>query len=172
MNNSPSSMKGVVLGLGSNIGDRLSHLRTAKRELAGVITSLTCSPVYETAALLPEGAPPEWDISFYNMAISGQTTLAPYALLAEVKRIEQALGRTDRGRWGPREIDIDILAYGDTLLATPELTLPHAGLLQRDFALVPFADLWPGWKSADGISAGELAEPMRKTLQKQEQGID
>lgn len=135
--------------------------------LATFMTFSARSPVYESPALLPENAPAGWDMPYYNMAVAGQSALAPEELLKAVKQVEQKLGRQDRGRWGPREIDIDILAFGDTRMNTEALTLPHPGLLQRDFALVPFADVAPGWvHPASGMTAAELAAPLRAGLRR------
>ena len=136
-------MKTVILGLGSNIGDRMAHLRAARDVLAGVLGKLKCSKVYTSPAMLPPDAPSEWDIPFYNMAISGTTSLAPEILL---KTIELQLGRELRGVWGPREIDIDILAMEDVLVNSSSLYVPHKGLLERDFALVPLAELAADWQ--------------------------
>jgi 2-amino-4-hydroxy-6-hydroxymethyldihydropteridine diphosphokinase len=148
----------IILGLGSNQSDRMAHLRAAVAELARVLSNLRVSSVYESAALLPEGAPPEWNIPYYNMAVCGQADIAPEALLAEVKAIEQKLGREFRGVWGPREIDIDILAMGDVQVKTETLTIPHAGLLERDFAYVPLVEIAPEWKHPSGkeIPRGQL----------------
>lgn len=159
----------VVLGLGSNIGDRLGNLRMACRFLADVVLFPRVSAIYESAALLPEGAPPEWDIAYYNMALSGETALSPQELLHSIKRVECKLGRQDRGRWGPREIDIDILAYDAHIVTDSNLIIPHAGLLERDFALVPLADVQPGWRypvagDAQGKTASELAAGLRAQL--------
>lgn len=136
----------VILGLGSNIGDKMTHLNAAIAELSTIIKEVCRSAIYTCPAMLPEGAPREWDISFYNMAIGGECDLPPLELLSEIKNIEQKLGRQDRGRWGPREIDIDILAMGDEVFEWPELCIPHKGLLERDFALLPLADIAPGWR--------------------------
>ena len=138
-------MKTVILGLGSNIGDRMAHLRAARDVLASILDELKASPVYLSPALLPPGAPQEWDIPFYNMAISGSTDLAPEVLLDELKNVELQLGREFRGIWGPREIDIDILAMDDVLVNSSSLCIPHKGLLERDFALLPLVQLAPGW---------------------------
>lgn len=163
----------VVLGLGSNLGDRLGYLREAVRRLSDVMTGLRCSSVYESPAMLPENAPPEWDIAYYNMVIVGGTSLSPQELLRFAKIIEQELGRTDRGRWGPREIDVDILAYGQKVLGEPDLIVPHAGLLLRDFALVPLAEIAPDWVHPVAVrTAKQLAEAVPTALSRLEVRID
>lgn len=143
----------IILGLGSNIGDRIGHLRDAVAALAPLLSDMRVSRVYETPALLPKDAPPEWDISYYNLAVSGESSLSPEALLAEVKALEQSLGRQFRGVWGPREIDIDILAIEGVMVDSEALSIPHQGLLGRDFALLPFAELAPDWRFAEGTAA-------------------
>ncbi len=146
----------VILGLGSNVGDRMAYLNQAICLLAKLGQVSARSPIYASSALLPAGAPPWWDKPFLNMAISLETALAPHALLAEVKRIESQIGRKQRGTWSPREIDIDLLAFAQQVMMSDELTLPHPGLLERDFALLPFADIAPDWV-LDGTPAREIA---------------
>jgi 2-amino-4-hydroxy-6-hydroxymethyldihydropteridine diphosphokinase len=136
----------IILGLGSNIGDRLAYLAAAVRELALLLSDLRLSPIYESKALLPENAPPGWNIPFLNMAIGGLSDAKPAALLAEIKRIEKKMGRASKGDWGPREIDIDILAMGDAVVDTELFAVPHRQLLDRDFALLPLADIAPDWR--------------------------
>lgn len=133
----------VVLGLGSNVGDRQAYLDKAQAALGAHLSGIRASNVMETPALLPEGAPPEWDMPFLNMAVAGYTGLEPEALLAVCKGVEQQLGRQARGHWGPREIDIDILAYGTRKINLPELSIPHKELLKRDFAWMPFNEVAP-----------------------------
>lgn len=135
----------VILGLGSNLGDRRQHLREAVVALSGIMTAVKLSHVFESPALLPEGAPKEWDIPYLNMAVAGMCGLQPTELLAAIKAIERHLGREPSGIWGPRVIDIDILAMDEQVLKTPELTIPHAELLKRDFVLIPMAQLAPAW---------------------------
>ena len=135
----------IILGLGSNWGDKQEYLQKAVDELALILSHLNISSTYEMPALLPEGAPAEWNIPFLNRAVSGETKLNPQDLLKEIKKIEQQLGRIDRGHWGPREIDIDILAYDDEVIDEPDLKIPHRGLLERDFALLPLVELAPDW---------------------------
>jgi 2-amino-4-hydroxy-6-hydroxymethyldihydropteridine diphosphokinase len=135
----------IILGLGSNQGDKKTYLEKSIAALSNILTSLRCSSFYESDALLPQDAPENWNIPFLNRAISGETLLSPQDLLKEIKTIEKKLGRIDRGRWGPREIDIDILAYHDDVIQEPDLIIPHVGLLERDFALIPFAEIAPDW---------------------------
>lgn len=136
----------VILGLGSNKGDREDYLRQATALLAGLLSGMRASGIYESKALLPPGAPAEWNAPFLNMVVTGKTKLEPRKLLASVKAIETKLGRKPAGKWGPREIDIDILAMGDTVIDTPSLAIPHPELLNRDFALLPLSELAPDWR--------------------------
>ena len=138
-------MEVVILGLGSNVGDRAQMLRRAMAGLAPFLRDLRLSSVYESRAVLPPGAPEGWNMPFLNCAAAGVTALEPEPLLEALKTLEEALGRTPRGHWGPREIDIDILAYGSRMLRVPGLSIPHPELLKRDFALLPLAELAPGW---------------------------
>lgn len=134
----------TVLGLGSNCGDRLEYLRKAVQILktpSPGIQVLAISPIYQSDALLPEGAQSSWNLPFLNLNLLCLTELSPRELLANVKGIEALLGRKQRGRWAPREIDIDILTYGDNKHFESDLQIPHSSLLARPFALLPLADL-------------------------------
>lgn len=133
----------VVLGLGSNVGDRRGKLELAVAALSRVLSAMRVSPVMETPALLPPGAPPEWDVPFLNMAVSGAVSYSPQELLAVTQALERELGRQVRGHWGPREIDIDILAYGTRAVQEPALVLPHPHVQAREFARVPFQQVEP-----------------------------
>lgn len=135
----------VALGLGSNVGDRRDRLEQAIAELSGVIGNLRRSHLYESPAMLPEGAPQTWDMPFLNMVVAGETCLAPLELLQKTQELENTLGRVRRGHWGPREIDIDLLLYGNVVMDSPVLTLPHPGIGSRDFVLLPLCDVMPEW---------------------------
>ena len=159
----------VLLGVGGNVGDRLHHLRQAVRAL-GTAHSRGCrllaiSPVYESEALLPDGASAEWNLPYLNLAVLAETSLAPHDVLAWIKATEIALGRQPAARWSPRETDIDLLALDGLTLTSPTLTLPHRDLLHRPFVLLPVADLVPEWLLSDGGGstrrAGEWAERWR-----------
>ncbi len=131
----------AYLLLGGNEGDRGATLRAARRALhqrAGHLTGQ--SSIYETAAWGLEQQP-----AFYNQAICLRTGLAPAHLLELILTIEAELGRVRRTHWGPRTLDIDILYYGQHLIDTPTLVVPHPHIAQRRFALAPLAELAPDW---------------------------
>jgi 2-amino-4-hydroxy-6-hydroxymethyldihydropteridine diphosphokinase len=128
----------IYLALGSNLGDRFANLQAATAALPPAIRVLHQSPVYET---LPWGLTNQ--PNFLNMALKGETTLAPLELLNHLKHLETNLGRLPAVRWGPRRIDMDILFYDGLILDTPGLIIPHPHLHERAFVLVPLADLDP-----------------------------
>ena len=114
------------------------------------------SPVYQTPhlGLKPGDAmryPPH-----LNLVARVETDLSPYDLLERLHDVEQAGGRQRTERWGPRTIDIDIVLYGDTVLQTPTLTLPHPGIAERAFVAVPLADLAPGLVLPNGRPVAAL----------------
>ena len=129
------------IGLGANLGDRLTTLREAARRLEAVGTLVARSRVF---AASPVGGPPQ--PPFLNAAVLLECELTPIDLLARTQEIEDALGR-DRAtevRWGPRTLDIDILMagpHGELVLDAPGLRLPHPRLKERGFALAPLIDL-------------------------------
>ena len=137
----------IILGIGSNLGDRIHNIKQAieltKKYL--FLEEPILSPFYESAALLPDKAPDSWNTPFLNMAIMGKTTLHPDVALIQLKRIEKELGRQERAVWAPREIDIDILAYGQIIVHQPHLVIPHPLLHTRSFVLFPLADIAPHW---------------------------
>lgn len=143
----------VYLGLGSNLGDRDALLRAALAQLAPDVRVTRVSSIWDTAPLLVTDQP-----RFHNAVVEGLTSLDPFALLGVVKRIERALGRLPGPRYGPRPVDIDILLYDDLILDTPELSIPHAQLAVRAFALAPLAEIAPGaWHPALARDAQALA---------------
>ena len=129
----------VYLGLGSNLGDRRRSLEAALEALRGhpAVRVLAVSRFIETE---PVGGPAGQG-PYLNGAAALETDLEPEALLAELKRIERALGRTEGPRWGPRVIDLDLLLYGDLVLDTPALAIPHPRLRERRFVLEPLAEI-------------------------------
>ena len=131
-------MSQVVIGLGSNLGDRLGVIQSAVNEIAKIANLVSASPVYETA---PVG-PPQPD--YLNAAILISSRSSPFELMRELLRIELSLGRTRSEKWGPRTIDLDILWVDGYSVECEELTVPHPRLVERAFALKPMLDIVPG----------------------------
>lgn len=155
----------VYLGLGSNVGDRLANLRAALcrlRALEGV-NFLRASSVYETEPMGVLDQP-----RFLNLVaeVEVPVEMAPRALLAAVKRIEVEVGRKLRERWGPREIDIDVLLFGEETVREEGLEVPHPRMWGRAFVVVPLAELAPDLTGPGGETAAQIAQRLRR-----EQGI-
>jgi 2-amino-4-hydroxy-6-hydroxymethyldihydropteridine diphosphokinase len=149
----------VFLGLGSNLGARQDFLNSAVVEIARLPGGrlMWCSSVYETE---PYGNTAQG--KFLNAAAEIETPLDPPALMGEVKRIEKALGRTVSGRWGPREIDIDILLYDGLVHSGDGLEVPHPGLERRKFVLVPLREIAPDLiHPVNGLTVSEMAAACR-----------
>jgi len=141
------------IGLGANLGDPVATMRAARRALDAYGRVVAVSSLYRTPAWGVTDQPP-----FVNAALALETELAPQALLVALKSLERDLGRVATFRWGPRAIDLDILAYGDLRLAAPDLTIPHARLAERAFALVPLAEIDPSYAALrDALPPADLA---------------
>ena len=126
----------AFLALGSNLGDRLGHLRAA---VAGLPDVVAVSPVYETD---PVGGPGGQD-PYLNAVVELETDLSPRELLAIGQALERAAERVRGERWGPRTLDVDVLLVGDLVVDEPDLQVPHPRMWKRDFVLVPLRDLAP-----------------------------
>lgn len=128
------------LGLGSNVSDRAGMIARAAACLAwrGDVVLRKMSGLYLTK---PWGSQSQED--FLNAAAEIETHLKPHDLLAAAKTVESGLGRKPRGKWGPREIDIDILFYGDQVLRLEDLQVPHPLIRERGFVLAPLAEIAP-----------------------------
>lgn len=131
--------KMVWLALGSNVGDRAAQLRKALESLREIADGgMRVSKIYETE---PVGPGPQEN--YLNLCVRLTTVLNPRQLLEFCKEAETRIGRIPRGRWAPREIDIDILAFEDQTLREADLVLPHPGIAERQFVLVPLAEIDP-----------------------------
>jgi 2-amino-4-hydroxy-6-hydroxymethyldihydropteridine diphosphokinase len=128
----------VYIALGSNLGDRKVNLETAIDNLPPKVWVLAQSKIYQTA---PWGYDDQPD--YLNQVIKCETMLSPEELWRYVNELENQLGRQPTFRYGPRLIDIDILFYGDLVLHSPDLIIPHPRLHERSFVLVPLNDLAP-----------------------------
>ena len=139
----------IIFCLGSNIGDRKFYLQEAVQmlQIKLELENLKQSSILENKALLLANSPKEWNIDFYNIALSADINLEkfpPLEILKIIKQIEVALGRIDRGLWSPREIDIDIAAIDDLKINQGELLqIPHPGLFKRDFFLKTITEIEP-----------------------------
>jgi 2-amino-4-hydroxy-6-hydroxymethyldihydropteridine diphosphokinase len=129
----------VYLSLGSNIGNREANLREGLQRLEKLGTVEAVSSLYETEPIEVQREQP-W---FLNCAARMQTELAPEEFLAQMLAVEQCMGRKRTEPKGPRTIDIDILFFGDAVLDTPALTIPHPAMQQRRFVMEPLAEIAP-----------------------------
>jgi 2-amino-4-hydroxy-6-hydroxymethyldihydropteridine diphosphokinase len=152
----------VYLGLGTNLGDRQANLDKALSLLSQRLGKLRVSSVYDTEPVGNINQP-----RFLNLVCQGYTNLAPVELLALAKGIELKLGRALHRSSDPRPIDVDILFYGDQVVETPELTIPHPRLTQRAFVLFPLAELAP--KFVHPVT-GQTVKEMKDNL-KEKQGV-
>jgi 2-amino-4-hydroxy-6-hydroxymethyldihydropteridine diphosphokinase len=144
-------IKKIFFCLGSNIGDKNFYLKNAielmekKLDLKNIKKSQTLI----NKALLLANSPSDWDQDYFNISISADINLEifpPQKILEIIKKIEVEVGRIDRGRWSPREIDIDILLIEDLLINEEKLKIPHYDLLNRDFFISTLSEIEPNWQ--------------------------
>ncbi len=132
------------VGLGSNLTNELGtpaeHLRQAieRLQVHEQIMNVQSSSFYASAPMGPQDQP-----DFINAVVSFKTRLTPFELLSFCQSLEQRAGRTKLRHWGERSLDVDLLLYGQQQIATPVLTVPHAGISERNFVLIPLAELAP-----------------------------
>lgn len=142
----------IILGLGSNLGNRVRHLERGLERLRAHVDLESVSSIYETQPVELRDQP--W---FLNLVCRGMTRLKPRALLEFVQEVEAAEGRKRGVRFGPRTLDIDILAYDDRVIDEPELQVPHPRMTERAFVLEPLVEIAPDWRHPQlGRTAREL----------------
>ncbi|HXI10242.1 MAG TPA: 2-amino-4-hydroxy-6-hydroxymethyldihydropteridine diphosphokinase [Thermodesulfobacteriota bacterium] len=144
----------VFISMGSNLGDRVANCREAVRRLAGYdgVRVVKTSSLYETE---PWGVTDQGP--FINAVVEIDTGLAPEPLFELLKSIEAEMGRTKGRRWGPRLIDLDLIFYGDRVVDTERLKVPHPSVEERAFVLVPLSELAPGFTHpASGRPVSEI----------------
>ncbi|MFJ2736635.1 MULTISPECIES: 2-amino-4-hydroxy-6-hydroxymethyldihydropteridine diphosphokinase [unclassified Streptomyces] len=134
--------KRAVISIGSNLGNRLETLQGAVDALEDTpgVRIKAVSPVYETE---PWGVEPGSQPSYFNAVVVLKTTLPPSSLLERAHAIEEAFSRVRDERWGPRTLDVDIVAYAENVSDDPVLTLPHPRAHERAFVLAPWYDVDP-----------------------------
>lgn len=132
----------AFIALGSNRGDRISFLRQAILYLNSdpKVQLAASSSVYEAK---PYGKTNQSD--FLNAVIEVKTAYSPILLFHCLKNIEAKLGRSETKKWGPREIDLDLLFFNDRIFKNEKLTVPHVGIQDRDFVLIPLSEIAPGY---------------------------
>ena len=153
-------MTDAILGLGTNLGDRVAYLAEAL-DLLGRDEGIHVKQVSRVYRSAPWGVEDQPD--FLNLCARIDTFYTPEDLLRACKRVEAALGRVRRERWGPREIDVDVELMEGVDIDTPELTVPHLKLTERRFVLDPLSELAPDWM-LDGVSVTDLAAALRHDM--------
>jgi 2-amino-4-hydroxy-6-hydroxymethyldihydropteridine diphosphokinase len=148
-------MTRFAIALGSNMGDRQWHLRSAVKELSDLAAVLAVSGLYETA---PIGGP-EQD-PFLNAVVAIETDLDPLVLLAKLQAIEAGHDRQRAERWGPRTLDLDIVASDGPAIDLVDLTVPHPRAAERRFVIEPLADVWPNAPVGDHVTAAEALDSL------------
>ncbi|MCX4026352.1 2-amino-4-hydroxy-6-hydroxymethyldihydropteridine diphosphokinase [Spartinivicinus marinus] len=142
------------LGLGSNLSSPTQQLAEAVSAIEQLpsTTLAAVSPVYQSDPVGPEGQP-----DYINTVVAIDTLLAPLELLDHTQTIELEQGRVRDIRWGPRTLDIDLLLYGEEVISSERLTVPHYQLTVRNFVLLPLQDIAPNLQLPTGESVKELA---------------
>lgn len=146
----------VAIALGSNLGDRRANLDCAVDRLRALLQPLRVSPVLETAPFdVPDDQPP-----YLNAVVVGETTLEPDALMAELQKIEHDRGRERRSFRAARTLDVDLILYGDQIIQTPGLEIPHPRFRDREFVLGPLAEIAP--EMVDPVTGLTVARLLRQ----------
>jgi 2-amino-4-hydroxy-6-hydroxymethyldihydropteridine diphosphokinase len=130
----------AYVGFGSNLNDRLEYIKSAAREIDknGNCKIIKFSSLYETKPYGETDQP-----NFLNAAAKVETDLSIHELFSFIKKVEKKLGRKETYKWGPREIDLDLLFYDNIVFSDENLTVPHPGIPQRDFVLTPLIEIEP-----------------------------
>jgi 2-amino-4-hydroxy-6-hydroxymethyldihydropteridine diphosphokinase len=158
-------MKRVFIGLGSNLQDPVQQVQSALIQLAQLPNTLwiKASSLYASSPLGESATR-----NFVNAVVELQSALSPTELLAQLLALEQQHGRVRTSRWEDRTLDLDLLLYGNETMMSEQLTIPHPGLKQRDFVLIPLAEITPDLILPDGELLAEIlaACPRSAYLQK------
>ena len=152
-------MSRCAIGLGSNLGDRITHLDAAVVGLASIGRVRAVSPIYETA---PIGGP-EQD-PFLNAVVVVDTAHTPHGLLRALLIIERGRGRVRQTRWGPRTLDLDVILWERLSISEEGLTIPHPRMAERRFVLEPLHDVWPDATMPDGTRVTAASDAVERQL--------
>ena len=147
----------TYIGLGSNLGDSKVILTEAVHKLAS-LGDVKISKLYQSPPMGPQDQP-----NYLNAVVQLSTNLAPLALLDELQRFEQESGRVRLRHWGERTLDLDLLIYAEEKIQHERLTVPHVGVMERDFVLIPLLDLDTNLH-IDGIALKQLPVVQQPTL--------
>ena len=147
----------TYIGLGSNLGDSKVILTEAVHKLAS-LGDVKTSKLYQSPPMGPQDQP-----NYLNAVVQLSTNLAPLALLDKLQRFEQESGRVRLRHWGERTLDLDLLIYAEEKIQHERLTVPHVGVMERDFVLIPLLDLDPNLH-IDGIALKQLPVVQQPTL--------
>jgi 2-amino-4-hydroxy-6-hydroxymethyldihydropteridine diphosphokinase len=146
----------VAIALGSNLGDRRAHLEWAILELRNFLRNMTVSSILETAPVdVPDEQPP-----YLNAVLVGETDLSPTAVLDELGRLEAERGRIRPSYRAARTLDLDLILYGDAVIDTDALTVPHPHFREREFVLAPLTEIAPGL--IDPVTGKTVEELLKK----------
>lgn len=135
----------VAIGLGSNLGDRLAHLREGAQRIGRLLRDARCSPVYASRAQGVGSSQPD----YLNAVIVGRTRLTPLELLESARAIEARAGRERPYTGAPRTLDVDIVLYGERRVNERDLRIPHPEWARRAFVLAPLSRVAPGWRDPE-----------------------
>jgi len=133
-------MPNAIIGLGSNVGDRVKYIEKSITKISDFLRIRKISSVYQSDSLLTDG-----QIKYYNIVLSGDTYYKAVELLYILKNIEKEVGRIKRGKWKEREIDLDIIDFDRNILQSEELILPHKHMHKRSFVLYPLREIEPAY---------------------------
>lgn len=150
-------MNTVYIALGANLGDPVETLAEVVQQFKTMpeFERVACSSFYRSAPMGPQDQP-----DYVNAVLRAHTPLAPLALLDLLQSLEDEFGRVRSRRWGARTLDLDLLLFADLSLQHPRLTVPHPGLAERDFVVVPLHELAPTLRLPDGRQVAALFDTM------------
>lgn len=158
--NNPPPWTPCYVALGSNLDQPITQVKRACELLRAIDATqlMLTSSLYESAPMGPIEQP-----QFINAVVALLTQLSPAHMLDQLQAIERHMGRAPAAHWGPRVIDLDLLMHGDTRCDLPNLKLPHAGLLQRNFVMTPLAEIAPMLSVSRTQTALQLARKLGST---------